>query len=66
MNTLLNGLSPPEGHRLLADELFLPILCLVEYSRLENYKSCNASIRLHIYIYGIYNRKKKKLTNFSK
>jgi 1-pyrroline-5-carboxylate dehydrogenase len=59
--TIVDGL--PEGHRLLTDELFLPILCLVEYESLENaLRSCNSSK------YGltaaIYTRKKEEIEKF--
>jgi 1-pyrroline-5-carboxylate dehydrogenase len=59
--TIVDGL--PEGHRLLTDELFLPILCLVEYESLENaLRSCNTS--KYGLTAGIYSRKKEEIEKF--
>jgi 1-pyrroline-5-carboxylate dehydrogenase len=59
--TIIDGL--PEGHRLLTDELFLPILCLVEYASLEDaLRSCNSSE--YGLTAGIYTKKKKDVKKF--
>lgn len=59
--TIVDGL--PEGHRLLTDELFLPILCLVEYESLEEVlRSCNSS--KYGLTAGIYTRKKEEVEKF--
>jgi 1-pyrroline-5-carboxylate dehydrogenase len=53
----------PEDHRLLTDELFLPILCLVEYESLEDaLRSCNSS--KYGLTAGIYTRKKEEVEKF--
>jgi 1-pyrroline-5-carboxylate dehydrogenase len=58
---IVDGL--PEGHRLLTDELFLPILCLVEYESLEDaLRSCNSS--KYGLTAGIYTRKKEEVEKF--
>jgi 1-pyrroline-5-carboxylate dehydrogenase len=59
--TIIDGL--PEGHRLLKDELFLPILCLVEYASLEDaLRLCNSSE--YGLTAGIYTKKKKDVKKF--
>ena len=53
----------PEGHRLFTDELFLPILYLVEYASLEDaLQSCNSSE--YGLTAGIYTKKKKDVKQF--
>jgi len=59
--TIIDGL--PEGHRLLTDELFLPILCLIEYASLEDaLMSCNSSE--YGLTAGIYTKKKEDVEKF--
>jgi 1-pyrroline-5-carboxylate dehydrogenase len=59
--TIVDGL--PEGHTLLTEELFLPILCLVEYKSFENaIRSCNTS--KYGLTAGIYSRKKEEIQKF--
>ncbi len=59
--TIVDGL--PEGHKLLTEELFLPILCLVEYGSFENaLSSCNTS--KYGLTAGIYTRKKEEIEIF--
>jgi 1-pyrroline-5-carboxylate dehydrogenase len=59
--TIIDGL--PRGHRLFTDELFLPILCLVEYASLEDaLRSCNRSE--YGLTAGIYTKKKKDVKKF--
>ncbi|HYT42686.1 MAG TPA: aldehyde dehydrogenase family protein, partial [Methylomirabilota bacterium] len=59
--TIIDGL--PEGHRLLTDELFLPILCLIEYASLEDaLLSCNSSE--YGLTAGIYTKKKEDVEKF--
>lgn len=59
--TIIEGL--PEGHKLLTDELFLPILCLIEYASLEDaLRSCNSSE--YGLTAGIYTKKKEDVERF--
>lgn len=59
--TIVDGLH--EGHRLLRDELFVPILCVVEYENLEDaIRSCNSSE--YGLTAGIYSRKQDDIDKF--
>jgi 1-pyrroline-5-carboxylate dehydrogenase len=59
--TIVEGLA--EGHRLLRDELFVPILCVVEYDKLDDaIRLCNSSE--YGLTAGIYSRKQGDIDKF--
>ncbi len=59
--TLVAGL--PEDHWLLTNELFVPVLCLIEYDKIEEaIKSCNKS--KYGLTAGIYSKDKEEIEKF--
>jgi 1-pyrroline-5-carboxylate dehydrogenase len=60
--TIVEGL--PEGHRLLTEEIFVPILCLIEYQSFEDaLRLCNSSE--YGLTAGIYTRNKEEVEKFT-
>jgi 1-pyrroline-5-carboxylate dehydrogenase len=53
----------PEGHRLLTDELFVPILCIIVYENLDDaIRLCNSSE--YGLTAGIYTKEKEEIETF--
>lgn len=60
--TIVDGL--PEGHRLLTEEQFVPILCLIEYHSFEDaLRLCNSSE--YGLTAGIYTRNEEEVEKFT-
>ena len=60
--TIVDGL--PEGHRMLTEEIFVPILCLIEYHSFEDaLRLCNSSE--YGLTAGIYTRNEEEVEKFT-